>query len=124
VLRSALSKAARFDENADGVGAINVLRAGHARLACEVSGAVMPPAAGSGDYYINLGTYLHALGSSTSPTANRCHVQVRLELAEPTAVLEGALTWFAARERLDDASRLADSDSRKEMVFKEVRISA
>jgi hypothetical protein len=29
------------------VGAINVLRAGHARLACEVSGAVMPPAAGT-----------------------------------------------------------------------------
>ncbi len=28
-------------------GAINILRAGHARLACEVSGAVMPPAAGT-----------------------------------------------------------------------------
>jgi hypothetical protein len=36
-----------FNENADVVGAINVLRAGHARLACEVSGAVMPPAAGT-----------------------------------------------------------------------------
>ena len=36
-----------FEENADAVGAINVLRAGHARLACEVSGAVMPPAAGT-----------------------------------------------------------------------------
>ncbi|WP_018026488.1 zinc ribbon domain-containing protein, partial [Oligella urethralis] len=34
-----------FEENADLVGAINVLRAGHARFACEVSGAVMPPAA-------------------------------------------------------------------------------
>jgi putative transposase len=34
-----------FEENADVVGAINVLRAGHARLACEVSGAVKPPAA-------------------------------------------------------------------------------
>ena len=31
-----------FEENADVVGAINVLRAGHARFACEVSGAVMP----------------------------------------------------------------------------------
>ena len=31
----------------DVLGAINVLRAGHARLACEVSGAVMPPAAGT-----------------------------------------------------------------------------
>lgn len=36
-----------FEESADVVGAINVLRAGHARLACEVSGAVMPPAAGT-----------------------------------------------------------------------------
>ena len=35
-----------FEENADVVGAINVLRAGHARFACEVSGAVMPPATG------------------------------------------------------------------------------
>ncbi|WP_425267392.1 RNA-guided endonuclease InsQ/TnpB family protein [Cupriavidus lacunae] len=36
-----------FEENADLVGAINILRAGHARLACEVSGAVVPPAAGT-----------------------------------------------------------------------------
>lgn len=36
-----------FEEHADVVGAINVLRAGHARFACEVSGAVMPPAAGT-----------------------------------------------------------------------------
>ena len=36
-----------FAENADLVGAINVLRAGHARLACEVNGAVMPSAAGT-----------------------------------------------------------------------------
>ncbi|WP_425283622.1 zinc ribbon domain-containing protein [Aeromonas fluvialis] len=36
-----------FEENADVVGAINVLRAGHARLACEVSGAIMPPATGT-----------------------------------------------------------------------------
>ncbi|SEJ50464.1 putative transposase [Azotobacter beijerinckii] len=36
-----------FEGNADVVGAINVLRAGHARLACEVSGAVRPPAAGT-----------------------------------------------------------------------------
>ena len=33
-----------FAENTDVVGAINVLRAGHARLACEVNGAVMPSA--------------------------------------------------------------------------------
>jgi putative transposase len=36
-----------FEENADVVGAINVLRVGHARLACEVNGAVMPSAAGT-----------------------------------------------------------------------------
>lgn len=36
-----------FEENADVVGAINLLRAGHARLACEVSGAVRLPAAGT-----------------------------------------------------------------------------
>jgi len=36
-----------FEENADLVGAINILRAGHARCACEVSGAVMPSAAGT-----------------------------------------------------------------------------
>lgn len=35
------------EANADVVAAINVLRAGHARFACEVSGAVMPPAAGT-----------------------------------------------------------------------------
>jgi putative transposase len=36
-----------FEENADLVGAINVLRAGHARLACEVSDAIGSPAAGT-----------------------------------------------------------------------------
>jgi putative transposase len=36
-----------FEENADLVGAINVLRAGHARFACEVNGEVMPSAAGT-----------------------------------------------------------------------------
>lgn len=36
-----------FEENADVVGAINVLRAGHARFACEVSDAIRSPAAGT-----------------------------------------------------------------------------
>ncbi|WP_417500971.1 RNA-guided endonuclease InsQ/TnpB family protein [Marinobacter sp.] len=36
-----------FKENADTVGAINVLRAGHARFACEVSDAPRSPAAGT-----------------------------------------------------------------------------
>src|SRR5690554_3398223 len=39
--------ACSFEENADVVGAINILRAGHARCACEVSGEIMPPAAGT-----------------------------------------------------------------------------
>lgn len=34
-------------KNADLVAAINILRAGHARFACEVSGVVVPPAAGT-----------------------------------------------------------------------------
>ena len=42
-----LCVACGFEEHADLVGAINVLRAGYARLACEVSGATMPPAAGT-----------------------------------------------------------------------------
>lgn len=36
-----------YEKNADEVGAINILRAGHARLACEVNGAVIPSAAGT-----------------------------------------------------------------------------
>jgi len=36
-----------FEAHADWVAAVNILRAGHARCACEVSGAVRPPAAGT-----------------------------------------------------------------------------
>ena len=36
-----------YEENADVVGAINILRAGLARSACRVSGEAMPPAAGT-----------------------------------------------------------------------------
>ena len=36
-----------YKENADIVGAINVLRAGHARLACEMNGAVRLLSAGT-----------------------------------------------------------------------------
>ena len=46
------------EANADVVGAINVLRAGHARFACEVSGAVMPPAAGTHRSDLGLGDTL------------------------------------------------------------------
>ncbi|MCV2504126.1 MAG: transposase, partial [Neisseriaceae bacterium] len=36
-----------YADNADLVGAINILRAGRAQLACEVNGAVMPSATGT-----------------------------------------------------------------------------
>jgi putative transposase len=36
-----------FEDNADRVGAVNILRAGHARFACEVSDATGSPAAGT-----------------------------------------------------------------------------
>ncbi|NLY65656.1 MAG: transposase [Alcaligenaceae bacterium] len=36
-----------FEDHADKVGAINILRAGHARFACEVSDAARSPAAGT-----------------------------------------------------------------------------
>jgi putative transposase len=36
-----------FAENADMTAAINILRAGHAQLACELSGAIMPSATGT-----------------------------------------------------------------------------
>jgi len=52
-------QACGLEENADLVGAMNILRAGHARIACEVSGAVMPPAAGT-----RQGGYIEALASA------------------------------------------------------------
>ena len=42
-----LCVACGYANHADVVGAINILRAGHARCACPVSGAAMPPAAGT-----------------------------------------------------------------------------
>ena len=36
-----------FETHADQVGAINIIRAGHARLACEVNGDLIPSAAGT-----------------------------------------------------------------------------
>jgi putative transposase len=42
-----LCVACGFTENADLVAAINILRAGHARIVCQVNGEVMPSAAGT-----------------------------------------------------------------------------
>ncbi|WP_217901837.1 zinc ribbon domain-containing protein [Vibrio aestuarianus] len=36
-----------YTNNADIVGALNILERGHRLLACEVSGAIMPPATGT-----------------------------------------------------------------------------
>ena len=36
-----------YNENADFVGAINILRTGNVRIACKVNGALMPSAAGT-----------------------------------------------------------------------------
>ncbi len=54
-----------LNAHADLVGAINILRAGHARCACEVSGVVVPPAAGTHrSDFIRLDAGLSAVESS------------------------------------------------------------
>jgi hypothetical protein len=65
--------------------------------------------------------YFLALGDLTDPTANKCHVQRRLDIEEPSLVIGKAMTWFEERARLSDAARLVDVDSTKGLVFKEVR---
>lgn len=76
---------------------------------------------GGGVYYVNLGTYFRALGKEEKPVSYRCHVQRRLELAEPTIVVAEALQWFQQRASLQDARLLAEADSSEGMVFKELR---
>lgn len=76
---------------------------------------------GGGDHYVNLGVYFLALGSMTNPTENKCHIQMRLAIENPLQVVENAMSWFSARAYLRDAAQLADSDSKKGLVFKEVR---
>jgi hypothetical protein len=79
---------------------------------------------GGGRYYINIGTYFRALGSDTSPTENKCHVSVRLEVEEPSSVVEKAMQWFESRALLKNAALLAEADSKKGLVFKELRNAA
>ncbi|WP_374582907.1 DUF4304 domain-containing protein [Pseudoduganella sp.] len=76
---------------------------------------------GGGDFYVNLGVYFSEIGTDPSPTENKCHVQFRLDVEDPLVVAEKAASWFAERSRLQDAARLAESDSKKGLVFKEVR---
>lgn len=72
-------------------------------------------------YYINLGVYFHAIGSEVAPTENRCHVRVRLAIAEPEAVVANAISWFEARTTFSQARQLAEADSKKGLVFKELQ---
>lgn len=51
-----------FEDHADLVGAINILRAGHARFACEVSGAPRPPATGTHRNGLGEHTTSHVVG--------------------------------------------------------------
>lgn len=76
---------------------------------------------GGGTYYINIGTYFHALGDELSPTEYGCHVQVRLDVEHPSRVVAAAVEWFKAREMLRNAALLAESDSKMGLVFKEIR---
>ena len=78
---------------------------------------------GGGVYYVNLGVYFRALGTEVAPTENRCHVQRRLDVDEPPSVVAEAVSWFDARNTLVDARLLAESDSKKGLVFKELRQS-
>lgn len=76
---------------------------------------------GGGVYYVNVGVYFPALGSLLAPTENKCHVQRRLDVETPSLVVAKAIDWFRDRARLSDAARLAEEDSKKGLVFKEVR---
>lgn len=79
---------------------------------------------GGGIYYINLGTYFRSLGNEVSPTENKCHVRVRLDPDAPGTVVNAAVAWFDARAVLRDAALLAEADSKKGLVVKEVRLAA
>lgn len=76
---------------------------------------------GGGVYYVNVGVYFPDLGSLLAPVENKCHVQRRLDVEEPSLVVAKAVDWFRERARLSDAARLAEVDSKKGLVFKEVR---
>jgi hypothetical protein len=78
---------------------------------------------GGGVYYVNVGVYFRELGSLLAPTENKCHVQRRLDVETPSLVVAKATDWFRDRTQLDDAARLAEEDSKRGLVFKEVKIA-
>ena len=77
-----------------------------------------------GRYYINIGTYFRAFGSDAAPTENKCHVRVRLSVDEPSNVVPAAMDWFEARKSVEAAAKLAETDSKRGLVFKELRSAA
>lgn len=79
---------------------------------------------GAGTFYINLGVYFRAYGDEASPTENKCHVRVRVPVEEASAVVAAAVDWFGARVSLQDAAILAEADSKKGLVAKELRNAA
>jgi hypothetical protein len=79
---------------------------------------------GGGTYYVNVGAYFHALGDDASPTENKCHVQLRLEVEDPSAVVAKAIEWFQARTLLREAALLAEADAKKGLVFHVLRTTA
>lgn len=76
---------------------------------------------GGGVYYINVGVNFRDIGTEVAPTESRCRVRTRLEIAESVLVVAQAVSWFDARAKLQDARALAEADSKKGRVFKEMR---
>lgn len=77
-----------------------------------------------GTFYINLGVYFRAYGDEASPTESKCHVRIRIPVAEASAVVVAAVEWFEARASLQDAAVLAEADSKNGLVVKELRNAA
>lgn len=77
-----------------------------------------------GAIYINLGVYFRAYGDEASPTENKCHVRVRLPVENASAVIAAAVEWFEARVSLQETAILAEADSKKGLVAKELRNAA
>ncbi|MCK7629189.1 DUF4304 domain-containing protein [Shewanella sp. JNE10-2] len=77
-----------------------------------------------GTFYINFGVYFRAYGDEASPTENKCHVRIRIPVAEASAVVVAAVEWFEARASLQDAAVLAEADSKNGLVVKELRNAA
>ena len=93
--------------------------------------------------YVNLGIYLKALGTETSPPERRCHIRVRLEeIADPglwneiasaatnteptpaliAAVVQDGCGWLSRLSTLAGVRDYMESDaSKKALVFASVR---